>query len=263
MAQDKKVLYISSHNRSAGTNEDFTITKTLTEFNGLPKKVKLLSASIPYTWDNVTVRNNQFTVVIGGVPTAISIPIGNYTGIDLAAIIQSTLIAAGFVGWTCSFSNQSLKFTITGTVNFQLKFDVANSAYILLGFNSVPLYPLAPAISVISPNYAVLVKDPDICVCSDLVEGSDNGVIFYGPSSAANYNILATVPVYTKYPTILVHTTSSDVPYYTCSQSKFATPTSQLQTTTRTMRFWLRFLSGEPVNLKNYEWSINIIFDFN
>jgi hypothetical protein len=263
MYKDKKVLRIDSSNRTSGTNEDFIITKTVQEFPLSPKSVKLVSAAIPYTWNNVTATNNRFNVLIPGI-NVITIPTGNYTGTDLAAAIQVQLVAIIGAGWTCTFSTQTLKYTITspGPV-FQLDYTVANSAYILMGFNNA-VYPLVPATPVTSPNYAVLLKDVDICICSDLVEGADNGVIPYTQSSTpSSYGILASIPIYCKYPTILKYIATPDLPYFIVTQSKFALPQQLLASSTRTMRFYLKFLSGEPVDLKGYPWNFTIIFDFN
>ena len=58
----QRIIYINSSYASSGSNEDFQITKSMENFTKFPKQVKLLSANIPYTWDNIFASSNQLTV---------------------------------------------------------------------------------------------------------------------------------------------------------------------------------------------------------
>lgn len=271
MYADRKVIHISSGDRDPGTtNENFTITKVVKEFPLTPKSVKLVSASIPYTWNNVRSDNNTFVITFGGIDTVVTIPDGNYTGPTLATALVPLVTAVLGGAPTVTFNTSTLKFTITSTTGpFTMSFPAPPStdgtAYNILGFVSGGSY--GPAISIVSINYAVLVEDMCICVCSDLVEGADNGIIPYGPTETPMYSapppytqgILACIPVNLTYPCILNYTAPEDMPFFVVTQSKFA----KSGNSAKSMRFFLRFLSGAPIDLKNYKWDITLIFDFN
>lgn len=268
---DRKVLYINSQDRDVGgSDEDFTITKVIQEFPIEPKSVKLISASIPYTWDNITADNNDFSVDEDTVGTeAFTIPPGNYSGTQLASTIQSMLNTGATLTQTyvVTFSTQTLLFTFTttGPNGFQLIFPLSGSAAALLGFNPGTTYPGVPALTFTSINKAVLVDDYEIFICSDLVRGSDNGVIPWNTSAApaanSQYQILARVPISSCFGGIINYTASIDLPFFITTQSQFGKVKAIGDATT--VRFFLSFPSGNTVDLNGYHWTCEIILDFN
>jgi hypothetical protein len=96
---------------------------------------KVLSAEIPFVYDVITTANNTFVYTVSGVPTIITIPVGTYTGVQLASQLQ-TLLAAVSVGFTVTWSTQLLKFIFTqsGAVPWSFTFSTRQTAYSPLGF---------------------------------------------------------------------------------------------------------------------------------
>lgn len=96
---------------------------------------KILSAEIPFVYDVITPANNTFIYRISGVPSIITIPVGTYTGPQLATALQ-TLLAAVTVGFTVVWNSQILKFVFTQptAVPWSLEFTSRQTAYSPLGF---------------------------------------------------------------------------------------------------------------------------------
>lgn len=98
--------------------------------------LKIVSAEIPNVWDNVNLGNNTLIYTTGGVPTTITVPVGIYTGAQLANNLQ-TQISAITAGMTVAFSTTTQTFTFTQTISaapWSLTFTDKNTLYLLLGF---------------------------------------------------------------------------------------------------------------------------------
>lgn len=266
---DNKTIYVNSQNRTAGTNEDFTITTLVQSFPLPPKSVKLVTATIPYVWNNVTPDNNTFSIAedTGGPPIVDNfvIPPGNYTGSTLAVMLQN-LINASFVlgqAYTVTYSTVTFLFTFAtgGPLQFQIVFGTAAT---LLGFAPSSTNPPIPALSVSSTQKVQLLPDLEIFICSDLVQGSDNGVIIWNSTSPSFSNqsmILARVPICKAYSEILQYKAHVQLPFYTVTQSPFV---AQVEAgVPATIRFFLAFPSGNLVDLNGYWWTAELVFDFN
>jgi len=271
---DRKVIYINSQElyRDAGTtNEDFTITKNTQEFPVEPKSVKLVTATIPYTWSNVTSDSNTFSVTEDGTGTdAFVIPEGNYSGDQLAEVVQNLLNNSGVLTqtYTVVFDPQTLLYTFTTTPNgMQITFAATGSAALLLGFDVNSTTPGTAATSVDSTSAAQILPDHEIFICSDLVKGSDNGVIPWGvqplPGALDQNQILARVPLTGCYSGFIHYSAHTDLPYYICTQSKFCKVRSTTDTNLPSIRFFLAFPSGAVVDLNGYSWSAELVLDFN
>lgn len=272
---DKKVLYINSQSQyrdAGGTDEDFTITKAIQEFPVEPKGVKLISASIPFTWFNVTASNNTFTINEDGTGTdAFVIPPGNYTADTLAAEVQSLINASGVLTqvYTVTYDASTLTYTFTTNPNgMQIIFAASGSAALLLGFAENSTNPGAVATTVTSTTTAQLLQDYEIFICSDLVGGSDNGVIPWStaatPGPLAQKQILARVPINTSFSGLITYNAHTDVPYYICTQSNFAKVRStSYDSSNPSVRFFLAFPSGTTVDLNGYHWTAELVLNFN
>lgn len=375
----QKTIYINSSARDAGgSNEDFTITRSVTEFVGTPKSARVVSAAIPYTWGNVVASNNTFTItettvgsddfvipddnytgatlatavaalinasgvlvstftvvfntttgftitsntntfriifaaigsaaeILGFVAgstnpgaaaltvsstvtdgdnfTVISgnntftinentvgvddfiIPEGYYTGTTLATAM-ATLINASTVltsTFTVTFDTDTLEFTIaSGTNTFQIIFDAVGSASGLLGFAAGTTNPAAPALEVTSLVGAALLPDYEIFLCSNLVTGSDNGVIVWSPSyvpdSTNQTQILARIPIAGCYSGVINYSANAKSPAYNVTQSSFV---QQIKLgVPASMRFFLSLPSGLPIDLQGYHWTAEIVMQF-
>jgi len=97
--------------------------------------LKVLQAEIPFVFDVVTTANNTFVYTTGGIPYTITIPVGTYTGPQLAAQLQ-TLFTAITAGFTVTWSTQQLKFTFTSPLasSWTLFFATRQTAYSVIGF---------------------------------------------------------------------------------------------------------------------------------
>lgn len=256
----RKTIYVNSlaQFRDAGSNEDFTITRDVQEWPEAPRRARLISASLPYTWFNITSENNKFTATEGANTAALQIPAGNYTGTSLATALASALNGeASFLqNYAVSFNSQNLTYTLTTSPNpVQLEFNDAETIATVIGF--------APGAAVsgtsITSGTAILLEDYEVWICTDAVRGSDNGVIPWNntptPDAGAQYQILARIPVTGSFGTIHHYTCPESLPFYSIAQSRFADMAS-------IMRLFLRFPSGRSIDLNGYHWAAEIALEF-
>lgn len=264
----QRTIYVNSANRDAGgTDDDFVVTRTA-DFTGVPTKAKLVSASIPFTWGNVTDDNNTFTVTettVGSDDFVISS--GYYNGEALATAVQDLLNNSGVLTstFTVTYDSDTLGFTITSSLNtFQIIFDASGSAAALLGFTAGTTNPGAPALSVTSTGTAALLPDYEVFLCSDLVTGSDNGVMLwsptYTPTVSTQSQIMARIPITSCYSGVINYCASSDLPSYGITQSSFARAVALGEPAS--IRFFLTLPSGLPIDLNGYHWSAEIVLYF-
>lgn len=275
---DRKTIYINSspaYRDPGGTSEDFTITDTQQTITNLPKTVKLVNACIPFSWfnvyyiDNGVVSANNHFEFSDGVDTLYTFDIdpGDYNGTTLAAAIEDAMNATVSPDtFTVTFDATTFKFTFTSSnvAGLTLHFDgVANNMATLLGFNPSGPDPTKAQI-ITSPNVAILLIDMEMFICSDLVCGADNGVIPWNTSNPdPDLCILARVPIRACFGTIVDYTAHPEIPFYPTTQSYFCKVKEQLDTSPRTMRFYLVWPSGVPVDLNGYNWTGELVFDFN
>lgn len=264
MTNVNRLVYINSQDRTTGTNEDFYIAENISagpHFGPpqVPSRVKLIKAAIPFTWNNVTDNNNKFSLNEGSdVP--ITIPVGNYTGATLATAVQNAIMATTpTYTYTVTFNATSLKYTISATGNFELDFTGVDSAGKLLGFGNIIT---AIGTSVTGNEVASILPDYEMFICSDLVGGSDNGVILFG-KPAASEQILAVVPINSCYGGIVQYCPCGNIPFYSCIQSPFAAayqnPGSQ---SSPKIRLYLRWPSGDLIYLNGAHWTCQLNLEF-
>lgn len=262
---NSQVIYINSsepHRDAGTTNEDFTITKQIQEFTNTPKKIKLISACIPFTWDNViTGINNTFTVYEDGIGSVnIIIPQGYYSGSDLASTIANSMNTTLTQTYDVTYNSKTLMFYFSTGDSAGFQFTMTPDIMTLLGFTD-SVYPSSPITSFSSQIKAVLLVDYEILICSDAVRGSDNGVITWYSNSVPSIsqdNILARVPINSCFTSVINYSAYAELPYYICKQSRFIGSSNTLSS----IRFYLTFPSGRPVNLNGYHWTAEIILQF-
>lgn len=262
-----KNIYINSASGFrdiGGTDENFTITKTSSNFNKIPKRVKLESARIPFVWNNITSSNNAFTLIEYPGPITYSnltVPIGRYTGTTLAVALQTTLnnIIGKINTYTVSYNTNTFKFEIVSTPQtFQFDFNITNSIASALGFAEITTIQTN---DLISSGVAVIQPDIEIFIGSSLIGGIDNGIIPWFTGTATDLHILAVVPINTCFGGIIEYRSQDTEPWQNISQSAFAMIPNN-STTSIEMSFNLFFLSGIPVDLNGAHWSANILLDF-
>lgn len=111
-------LVINSRDRLPSTaNEDgfFTLHRPLEKIKGL----ELIHFTMPNTFYNVTVLNNNLTYDNGGGPTTVTVPVGNYQNSELLSRINNLLSGSGI---SCSFDINTMRVTFSSAGNFQLLF---------------------------------------------------------------------------------------------------------------------------------------------
>jgi hypothetical protein len=260
----RKSVYINSSNRDIGTiPENFTITidRADSRFSYPPRSVKLTSANIPYTWNNITVENNQFNLIEPpGFPIPITIAPGNYNGTTLAAAVQTALNSSGAAyTYTVSFDSTTLLFTFdSSSGNFILDFDVSNTIATKLGFPNG--YQTISNITTVSTQLASLLVDTELFICSDLVGGIDNGFANLTPGPPVSNQILAVVNITGCFGGVIEFRSRDDDPFYPIVQSEFGDQRKTIEL--RSMRFFLRFPSGFPLDLGDQNWSMTLAFQF-
>lgn len=262
---DRKPIYINSAVRSTGTNEDFTITDTGDTITNSPKTVKLINAFIPYTWNNIQAGSNDLTFS-DSVPTpyTVQIPAGNYTGTTLAAAVALAMNGAGSGDvFTVTFDATTYKMTFATTgLSMSLDFATSPDLATLLGFISGVTY--GPATPITSPNVVNIIEFLEMMICSDLVCGSDNGVIPWTPNPPVpDLCILARVPIRACYGGIVDYIASPEFPYMPVTQSEFSKAKELNGNNPGTIRFYLRWPDNTPVDLNGATWTAELIFDFN
>lgn len=260
---DVKSIYVASASRTSGTAENFTITN-VPSFTNNPISAKILNACIPNTWYNVNAPGNSL-VFSDSVPTAYSVTItpGYYTGATLAAALQTAMNAVGSAdAFTVTYSTTTYKTTFATTgANMTLDFTAVPNLAKQLGFVSGVIY--GPLASITSVNTVNLILFTEIFICSDLVQGSDNGVIPWIAPSPPSWGVFARIPVRSCFGEILDYRAATELPYFSVVQSTFAKTTDPNNDVPRSMRFSLKFPDNTDVLLNGYDWSMEILFNFN
>lgn len=266
---DKRVISINSADRDeGGTSDDFTITDDRQIFSNNPKSVVPLMVCIPYTWYNVIAEStggagdgsDQFawTGASSGA-NQITIDSNNYTGESLATALAAAInaVAAPEV-YTVAYELSTGKYTISSTESFTMDFTIDNNMATILGFNEEVT---ASATSHVSDNVAGFVTDKVVWVCTDMIDGCDNGIIPWRSGMPESYQIIAEVPIVGCFGSILFYQVPCCMPEFIMTNSLFSLPNPS--TDTRTTRFYLRLPSGAPISLNGHEWSMQLRLNFN
>jgi hypothetical protein len=143
MSQIVKYLVIDSRDRVSGTSTNFQVKLNPAIFG--VKSIKLVNVVMPNSIYNFTNSNNYLYIAetgAGGGTVGILITPGCYTATQVATIIGQQLTSHSLLGYTytCTYSTNTLKFTITSTGNFQMLMTSNNNyaskpAGQILGFN--------------------------------------------------------------------------------------------------------------------------------
>ena len=265
-----KEIYINSANSDVGgSGSSFSITKTQFPFTTVPRKVKLIYAEIPYVWNNIIASNNSYGLSYTGftIPTQYITP-GYYTGTTLSTSLQNSLNAAlvntGITA-TVTYNVSNFKFTISfagiGQYNLLLDLTVANSIYLALGLNNQIYTFTSVNNSITSVGLSVIQNYAEVFVCSNMVEGIDNGIVAWYPGNlptqTASNSILAIIPINTPYGSYIIYYAPDSEPWQTISPNIF-----NYQNSNSYINFSLYYKDGTPVDLQNTNWSAKILFEF-
>jgi hypothetical protein len=239
----QKVL-ITSSNRTAGSNESFTIQHDLPVNTW--RKVKLLQARLPMTYSNiVTGTNDQFTITgVSSGANVITIPQSNYDGNTLASTTQDLINAVTSPQVYMVTYNSSLGvITFSGSENFTLTFGV-NS----FGFTPGTTASAASHTSDIAGGVNnSLSMGGYISITTNLIGGIYNGVTEL-KQNVVQTRSLEVVPLCTSG-TVVNYRTSDIEPFSDIYLNDINTITFELQ-----------YVDGSVVDLNGSEWSCTLLF---
>lgn len=241
----KFVTSISSYRRNdPGTTdiENFLITLNKQFFT--PRKMKLLKANIPFSWDNIVLNfNDTFTIWLpntGGTPYVVTVPQANYDQPQFIAAILQAIIASLIPSpnsYTLTFDVSTIRYTFVGPGPFVLDFSASNAMSVELGFPNSYITPSASDHT--STIVSKLNKDFEILVCSSNISGIDSGVVD-DYSNANSDNILCIVPINSQYGGVIRYENySGNYGYFNINQSEFFN--------NGILNFYLRFGTGFPL----------------
>lgn len=126
-------VVINSKQRLNPTDLSSNFTWTFNDDINRITEILIKSVQIPYSYYNVNATNN--TLNINGVPVVI--PHGNYTVFSIMSVLENAIDGVLGNNTTVSYSDITLKFTISSDINIQIFTDsntVNSPLSILLGF---------------------------------------------------------------------------------------------------------------------------------
>jgi hypothetical protein len=244
-----KKVYLNSNNSSV---INISIKSPFTK---VPKKVKVQYANIPYLWNNVSSSANTF--LVSG--TMIQLPPGYYTGTELAAELQ-TAIDTVVVGLTVMYTDGM--FVFSNATLFTLDFTGSNQLADVLGFQ-----PTLYTATFISPNWIInsvqqtMIDYPEILVCTNLISGIDNGIVYWS-STPPQSNPIAIVPTNVGYSNNIIYGAPVSEPWQIITNSTFAIQLFDPQSMPN-IAFELFSPDGYPLDFSlPVNWSICLLFEF-
>ena len=113
-------IFVDSRDRVSGTSTDFTIQlpENLSLESGHRARIDCLR--VPLTVPTIDTTNNTILVQLGATVCTVTIPVGNYDGPTLGAVIQSGLNSTAPGAWTISYVTNKIAMNWSCTNNFTL-----------------------------------------------------------------------------------------------------------------------------------------------
>jgi len=176
-----RIEYISSANRTAGTNEDFYYQLSPWSNDDVYDYAVVLYANIPITYYLVVSGQNTFKLKEGTTTVTITVPAGNYSTLGFTKILPTLLNTASPNGWTYSMtfpniasSTQTGLFTFNVTGNSsQPYFIFTNYLWDVMGFIANTTYEFSSG-TLTSVNVVDFVPETTLYLYSDLIDTKDN-----------------------------------------------------------------------------------------
>ena len=110
-----KLLHISSKDKQAGTNSNFSLNLSHHYWLQAAKSVVVKHVTIPNVFYNVDANNNTFTYEIAGAPSTVVVDVGQYSISDLLGALTVVMVADGVVGFTATLDAITRKVSFTST----------------------------------------------------------------------------------------------------------------------------------------------------
>ena len=111
-------IFVDSRDRVSGTSTDFTIQLPENLSLEAGHRGRIDSLRVPLTVPTIDSTNNTIVVQVGGTQYTVTIPVGNYDGPTLSAVIQSLLNATAPGAWTISYITNKIAMNWSCTNNF-------------------------------------------------------------------------------------------------------------------------------------------------
>lgn len=186
---------------NAGDNFDPVLSSfswpvfSLTSKKWVVAGLKVLSAEIPYQYNNINNGNNTFVYIDSGTRYDLRIPEGQYTSGNAVATALETTIQMIRPGFSVSYSSTNQKFTFTppGAFVWGLEFTSRSSAYTVLGFLVGSFTNTGGSIT--SPRYSEWYGPKYLYVNSRTIGPLVNFVIADDSRSGGLGNQIAKIPV--------------------------------------------------------------------
>jgi hypothetical protein len=185
---NKKVFYINSRNRTAGTDANFTYSIDMKGFSRPPTHCVVLQANIPKSFYIVQGGQNTFTLTEeGGANSAtVTIPVGNYSRLSFRTTLQTLLNTTSPNGYTYAVTTPTTSsaadtgkftFTCTGhTLESGFVFTSDSNVFELMGFDIGSTNAFVGG-SLVSSNVIKLSKEDTMLIHSDLVSGMSSDIL--------------------------------------------------------------------------------------
>lgn len=107
----------------------FYFTTPIVRPLGMVMNMRVINATIPLNFGNVTSSNNSLVVTKGGVTTTYTITTGNYNALTFTSALTSLLTSDGY---TVTYNTTTNKLTFSNATSFYIK--STSSCLALLGF---------------------------------------------------------------------------------------------------------------------------------
>lgn len=164
--------------------------------------IKILEATIPFSWDVFNSANNTFTITetAVGVPQTVTIPVGNYTPSTIVTAMTTAILAAGLVSvYTVTINSLRNRLVITSSTtnqfycSFGAGFNILNvppnsgnkNPRLFIGFPPGDTFSaLAGSVQVLQSPNSILLSGPSYIYINSTKIGSDTDV--YLPAGAFN-----------------------------------------------------------------------------
>ena len=183
-------LYLDSINADVNNNE-YTFNLPLLEVqDGYYLYFSIVNCVIPYSFYNINSNNNVLNYKINSVNYSLTIPIGNYSIINLVAYLNSQL-----TNFTFAYNKIYNKITITNSIN---DFILNSSNFLtLIGFNNSNYISTNKTLT--SPNCSNI----NYIRCINLISNIITYNINTSKNLVNNNNIICSIPVNTSPNTLI------------------------------------------------------------
>jgi len=237
---ERITLLIDSEDRTAGTNEDFTLT--LDPVITRVKQVEIVTIEIPFSFYVITSTNYTLNFEDNvATPLTINITPGNYSGTSFATELQ-TQMNTQMAGFTVSYDDSIYKLRFQNATNFKLILASSTLAPVmgLLADTALATDTTLTGIANLSgPNY-ILIK-------SEALTRPKKIKPYFGANQT---NVFYKMPIQTGPGTSLLE------------RNMFSTGIRfPVRQTLRTLDFKLEDPDGVALDLNGVRWSMTLVVD--